>query len=129
MAELLEAVADLAARGGPALWAIAAVGLWVYAALCLAALDARRAPQRARARLTPTRAGIAAAPLLGLLGTVGGLIDSLEGLMTAGRAEALAAGIGRAMLTTEYGLLVAAPALVLAGLVERAAERAAGELR
>ena len=67
------------------------------------------------------RAGIAAAPLLGLLGTVGGLVTSFEGLMADGRAGALAQGIGQAMLTTEYGLIVAAPALVLSGLMERRA--------
>lgn len=116
---------SLAERGGPILWLITAVGLAVYALLALAALDLRGRPELAQARLKLARAGITVAPLLGLLGTVVGLVRSLEGMAGAGRAEALAGGIGQAMLTTEYGLLIAAPAALLAGVIERSAEKAA----
>lgn len=55
------------------------------------------------------------APLLGLLGTVLGMIQSFRSLeMAAGSANAsiLAGGIWQALLTTAAGLIVAIPALV-----------------
>lgn len=54
-------------------------------------------------------------PLLGLLGTVIGMIISFNGIMSSGamgKAEMLAGGIGQALLTTAGGLVVAIPALV-----------------
>lgn len=59
------------------------------------------------------------APLLGLLGTVLGMIQSFQELeMAEGAANAsvLAGGIWQALLTTAAGLLVAIPAAVAAGL-------------
>jgi len=55
------------------------------------------------------------APLLGLLGTVLGMIQSFRSLeLAAGSANAsiLAGGIWQALLTTAAGLLVAIPALI-----------------
>ena len=54
-------------------------------------------------------------PLLGLLGTVLGMIRAFNAIATAdamGRPELLAAGIGQALLTTAAGLSVAIPALI-----------------
>jgi biopolymer transport protein ExbB len=77
-------------------------------------------------------------PLLGLLGTVLGMIQSFQELAAAegaANASVLAAGIWEALLTTAAGLLVAIPAAVaaslLGGRVEAAAqtiEAAAGQL-
>lgn len=55
------------------------------------------------------------APLLGLLGTVVGMIDSFNTLaLTQGnKNEELAAGIGLALLTTAVGLMIAIPALIM----------------
>ncbi|GIW96067.1 MAG: hypothetical protein KatS3mg110_4108 [Pirellulaceae bacterium] len=53
-------------------------------------------------------------PLLGLLGTVLGMIQAFNVLATsdaAGRAQLLAGGIGQALITTAAGLSVAIPAL------------------
>ena len=57
----------------------------------------------------------AIAPLLGLLGTVVGMIDVFTQITTVGRgnANALAGGISEALLTTAAGLIVAIPALVM----------------
>ena len=54
------------------------------------------------------------APMLGLLGTVTGMIQSFDQL-AAGRSEPqdLAGGIGQAMLTTAAGLIVGIPAMFL----------------
>ncbi len=55
----------------------------------------------------------ALAPLLGLLGTVLGMIDIFGGFMGNGMANApiLAGGISKALITTAAGLMVAIPAL------------------
>jgi len=57
----------------------------------------------------------AIAPLLGLLGTVVGMIDVFTQITTegTGNANALAGGISEALLTTAAGLIVAIPALVM----------------
>jgi biopolymer transport protein ExbB len=70
----------------------------------------------------------AAAPLLGLLGTVVGMIDTfrLITLFGTGDAAPLAGGIAKALVTTELGLLVAIPALVLHGFLTRLARRKLG---
>lgn len=55
-------------------------------------------------------------PLLGLLGTVWGMIDAFSGIATEagiGRPEVLADGIYKALMTTAAGLAVAIPAIVL----------------
>lgn len=55
-------------------------------------------------------------PLLGLLGTVFGLIRSFNDVAAAGamgRPDLLARGFGEALITTAMGLLVAIPAMVL----------------
>lgn len=67
-------------------------------------------------------------PLLGLLGTVMGMIQSFQALeMAQGAANAsiLAGGIWQALLTTAVGLLVAIPAAVGATLLSARAESAA----
>jgi biopolymer transport protein ExbB len=55
------------------------------------------------------------APLLGLMGTVLGMIKAFDVVAKTGalgRAEMLAEGIGEALLTTAFGLSVAIPALI-----------------
>lgn len=56
------------------------------------------------------------APLLGLLGTVVGMIDSFNRISQSaamGKSEALASGIGLSLLTTAAGLGIAIPALIM----------------
>ena len=63
----------------------------------------------------------AVAPLLGLLGTVSGMITTFK-LMTlfgSGDASAVSAGISEALVTTELGLVVAIPALLAHALMSR----------
>lgn len=67
-------------------------------------------------------------PLLGLLGTVTGMIQSFQELAAAegaANASVLAGGIWQALLTTAAGLLVAIPAAVAAALLSGRAEGAA----
>lgn len=57
---------------------------------------------------------VAAAPFLGLLGTVWGVMEAFIGMAMAGSAllSAVAPGISAALLTTVVGLLVALPSLI-----------------
>jgi biopolymer transport protein ExbB len=67
----------------------------------------------------------AVAPLLGLLGTVTGMITTFEVISEfgTGNARALASGISEALVTTQSGLVVAVPGLLLGVLLYRQAER------
>lgn len=72
----------------------------------------------------------AAAPLLGLLGTVVGMIKTFQ-LITVfgtGDAKSLSSGISEALVTTALGLIVAIPILVLHGMLSRMAKRKLGLL-
>lgn len=69
--------------------------------------------ERLEARLSPLLLVAQAAPLLGLLGTVSGLVGSfwkLEQLSGPVQPSDLAAGIWAALLTTVFGLIVGIPA-------------------
>lgn len=59
----------------------------------------------------------ASMPLLGLLGTVLGMIQTFSALTDRGTAEvdALAGGISKALITTQAGLVIAVPVLLING--------------
>lgn len=70
------------------------------------------------------------APLLGLLGTVSGMIQTFK-LMTlfgSGDANAVSGGISESLVTTELGLIVAIPALVAHALMSRKCQHYMSEL-
>lgn len=72
----------------------------------------------------------AAAPLLGLLGTVIGMIRTFQ-LITifgTGDAKSLSSGISEALVTTALGLIVAIPTLILHGALSRMVKRKLGLL-
>jgi biopolymer transport protein ExbB len=66
----------------------------------------------------------AIAPLLGLLGTVTGMITTFDILsfFGTGNARGMAGGISEALITTQTGLLVAIPGLYMKGFLERRAD-------
>lgn len=66
----------------------------------------------------------AVAPLLGLLGTVTGMINTFKmiTLFGTGDASSLSGGISEALVTTELGLVVAIPALVAHAVLNRKAQ-------
>lgn len=73
----------------------------------------------------------AAAPLLGLLGTVLGMIEAFQQLAAAGNdvdPSMLSSGIWQALLTTAGGLIVALPALVAWHYFDRKIEVARASL-
>ncbi len=70
---------------------------------------------------------VTAAPLLGLLGTVLGMIEAFRQLEAAGtkvNPSLLAGGIWEALLTTAAGMVVALVALTCLSILESLAERA-----
>lgn len=72
----------------------------------------------------------AVSPLLGLLGTVSGMIEAFR-LMTifgAGDPAAVSSGISEALVTTELGLIVAIPSLVMHALLSRRVKSYYGQL-
>ncbi|MDU8913694.1 MotA/TolQ/ExbB proton channel family protein [Aestuariicoccus sp. MJ-SS9] len=92
----------------------------------------------ARAALHEARGGLRAldlivtiAPLIGLMGTVLGMIDAFQALQASGsRADpaALAGGIWEALLTTAAGMGVAIPASMALSWFDSVADRLAHDL-
>ena len=65
---------------------------------------------------------VAAAPLMGLLGTVIGMLGTFAGIAGGGGAETaaiVAAGISEALITTQTGLFVALPGIFLVLIIRR----------
>jgi biopolymer transport protein ExbB len=65
---------------------------------------------------------VTAAPLLGLLGTVIGMIetfDSLGDMSLYSQSGGIAGGISQALITTQMGLAVAIPGLIINGVLQR----------
>jgi len=65
---------------------------------------------------------VIAAPLIGLLGTVIGMIetfDALQSMSMFSQGNSIAGGISKALFTTEMGLVVAVPGLLLGRVLDR----------
>ena len=112
--------------GGPLMPALSLLSIALYA-LAIERLYATFGPNRrneapARKGILILRAMVAAAPLLGLLGTVSGMIESFEALMNGGRIAELGHGIGYALRTTQYGLAIAVPAIIIERVISRRSE-------
>lgn len=74
---------------------------------------------------------VLAAPLLGLLGTVIGMIetfDSLGDMSLFSQSGGIAGGISQALFTTQMGLAVAIPGLIVNGILNRKAQEMQLEL-
>lgn len=118
---------------------MAAHAMHAYANPDFTDADAREEVARfAKADLAQTRTGLRAlelistiAPLLGLLGTVLGMITAFQTLQESGAQAdpaALAGGIWEALLTTAAGMAVAIPAGVALSWFEGIAERIQADL-
>jgi biopolymer transport protein ExbB len=143
----MKALLDLIHRGGPVMAAILCLSVLLYAQ-CFKLIFSVWSSRRELDRMGPGRKGpwatlerarlemhesyrqrritlgamIAAAPLLGLLGTVSGMVltfESLSGRSSEKTMEVLARGISEVLVATESGLVVAIPALVLVLMANR----------
>jgi len=68
------------------------------------------------------RSLVAVAPLLGLLGTVDGMIetfDSLADMELFSQSGGIAGGISKALFTTQMGLAISIPGLLMGRMLER----------
>lgn len=66
------------------------------------------------------------APLIGLLGTVMGMIETFDALQSSSmfsQGDSIAGGISKALFTTELGLVVAVPGLIFGRILDRKEER------
>jgi biopolymer transport protein ExbB/TolQ len=143
----MNALFVLIEKGGPVMFAIIALSVVLYSRCFMLVLGLRRSRRQLRSaapvlaseftvlhrlqddtqnefrqQRVALGAMIAAAPLLGLLGTVSGLVRTFESLSAqAGQSsmEGLAGGISEVLVATESGLVVAIPALLIVYLAHR----------
>lgn len=90
----------------------------------------RRGVERLAQYKSVLRVLAAVAPLLGLLGTVSGMVEmfgSMHGVK-AGSEASVAGGISTALITTQLGLIIGVPGIVASRLLERRELRLAAEL-
>lgn len=143
----MNALLDLIHRGGPTVVAIMVLAFVLYARCFIVLLGLRRSGvlrateglpagrriaevQRQQAELrdgfrqdrVTLGAMIAAAPLLGLLGTVSGMVTTFESLSSRTDQSSmanLAGGISEVLAATQSGLAVALPGMVFVYLAHR----------
>ncbi|MBD3789682.1 MAG: MotA/TolQ/ExbB proton channel family protein [Campylobacterales bacterium] len=73
-----------------------------------------------------TKTIVILAPLVGLLGTVVGMIETFDALQNSSmfsQGTSISGGISKALFTTELGLVVAVPGLIIGRVFDRKAER------
>lgn len=87
-------------------------------------LQDRAAENRIR-QITTIKVLAAIAPFLGLFGTVTGMIKTFQSVARFGLAnpKALAGGISEAMITTQFGLFIAIPGILVVVFLKRNATR------
>jgi biopolymer transport protein ExbB len=143
----MKSVLDLVSKGGPVMYAILTLSVVLYSRCFKLLLSLRQSRRRLNVRtmaredeMPPLRlsrdevresfrqqrvalaAMVAAAPLLGLLGTVSGMVRTFESLSSRtsrNAMEGLARGISEVLVATESGLIVAIPALLVIHLAHR----------
>ena len=99
-------------------WGIVALALFCYFVeidLILAARDAEW-KRRAGTWLTVLPIVISALPLLGLLGTVNGLLTTfrtMAGTVVVNTLDFVSTGVADAMVTTQLGMITAIPGLLM----------------
>ena len=70
------------------------------------------------------------APLIGLLGTVMGMIETFDALQSSSmfsQGASISGGISKALFTTELGLVVAVPGLIIGRILDKKQQRFALE--
>ena len=146
-------VLDYWSAGGPLMWPIAGLALLIWFWTVVLYRRVRSAPDRAlsyvraaggargearlraaearsaevaplRRELAALRAMVAAVPLLGLLGTVTGMVATFSALGARGAVSTVevSGGISQALVTTQVGLVVALPGLFASHAIARRLE-------
>ena len=117
-------VIDVFLKGGPVMWPILALSVLGLAILVWKSLEFRAGRRDSRG-LTVVSTIITAEPMLGILGTVTGIIRTFSAIGAGTGAEnplAATSGIGEALITTAAGLIASLillfPYNMLAGKTE-----------
>ncbi|KGJ94391.1 MotA/TolQ/ExbB proton channel family protein [Colwellia psychrerythraea] len=100
--------------GGTVLWLIIALALFCYSLLFEAFYCCYTNIRLSwlKSWLKPLHALVSALPLLGLLGTIIGLLDTFS-VLSHNSSMSISDAISKALLTTQAGLLVSIPAMVM----------------
>lgn len=86
---------------------------------------------QAQARAVLIRSLVATAPLLGLLGTVAGMVETFDAMASAqlfAQSGGIAGGISHALVSTQLGLLVAIPGMLLGRVLDTRERRLVHDL-
>ncbi len=103
----MQRLKELFVAGGPVMWPILALSVLGLATLAKKALDFRAGCRNASGMALVSTI-ITAEPMLGILGTVTGIMQTFRALDASGDAAnplAATAGIGEALVTTAAGLI------------------------
>ena len=103
----MDKLVEMFVKGGPVMWPILALSVLGLAILLWKALEFRAGRRDARG-LTVVSTIITAEPMLGILGTVTGIMQTFGALNASGETVnpmAATAGIGEALITTAAGLV------------------------
>lgn len=100
--------------GGAVIWLIIALALFCYSLIFEAYYYCYKQIKLPwlKSWLKPLQVLISALPLLGLLGTIIGLLDTFS-ILSHNASLSISDAIGKALLTTQAGLLVSIPAMIM----------------
>lgn len=107
----------------PVVWSILVLGFVCYQLLSYYIIRAYSGNYQLKdaSWISSTEIFIGALPLLGLLGTISGLLDTFQAMSQGAeldQASALSQGIADALWTTQLGLVVAIPAWLMLGHIK-----------
>ena len=100
--------------GGTVIWLIIALAIFCYSLIFEAYYYCYKGINYPwiKSWLKPLQVLTSALPLLGLLGTIIGLLDTFS-VLSQNASMSISDSIGKALLTTEAGLLVSIPAMIM----------------
>ena len=124
--ELLYELRGLSREGGWIFWMLILLAFAIFSNLYNIAIAYKAVSvgeqSRIRRRLDFCFVLIGTAPLVGLLGTVSGMLATFSGLSVSSGAapvETISGGISEALITTQTGLVIAVPSFIVCTLLKR----------
>ena len=120
----MEKAISIFVSGGPVMWPILALSITGLAILAYKAFGLKRG-NRSRKGLVVVSTIITAEPMLGILGTVTGIIKTFGSFNAVGGAAnplAATAGIGEALVTTAAGLVASLILLLPYNIIDEATD-------
>jgi len=120
----MEKAISIFVSGGPVMWPILVLSIAGLAILAYKAFGLKRG-RRSRKGLVVVSTIITAEPMLGILGTVTGIIKTFGSFNAAGGAAnplAATAGIGEALVTTAAGLVASLVLLLPYNIIDEATD-------